>query len=142
MAEGVLRKMLADEAIADRIEIDSVATHPYHQGQPPFADAIAAAKKRGYEIQHLIARPVKPHDLDHFDMVLGMDLANINHLRTIAPTRCKPKIELLLAYGDRFHGKEIPDPYGKKARDYELVLDMIEDGCSGLVELLARTPIR
>jgi protein-tyrosine phosphatase len=143
MAEGVLRKLLANEVFfQDKIEIDSVGTHNYHQGKAPEEMAVAAAKKRGYEIKHLVARPVRPHDLDHFDMVLGMDRANIAHLRTIAPTRCKQKIELLLAYGDKYHGQEIPDPYGKKPKDYELALDMIEDGCKGLVELLARMPVR
>jgi len=142
MAEGVLRKFLADEGKGEKIEIDSVGTHNYHEGKPPAADAVAAAAKRGYEIKHLVARPVRPHDLDHFDMVLGMDRANIAHLKTIAPTRCKQKIELLLAYGDQYHDKDIPDPYGKKPKDYELALDMIEDGCRGLVELLARMPVR
>ncbi len=143
MAEGVLRKLLADQMfLEEKVEIDSVGTHNYHEGNAPEAMAVAAATKRGYEIKHLVARPVRPHDLDHFDMVLGMDRANIAHLRTIAPTRCKQKIELLLAYGDKYHGQEIPDPYSKKAKDYEIALDMIEDGCRGLVELIARMPVR
>ena len=87
MAEGVLRKLLAGEMFfQEKIEIESVGTHDYQKGKPPFEAAVAAAKKRGYEIKHLVARPVRPHDLDHFDMVLGMDRANIAHLRTIAPT--------------------------------------------------------
>ena len=143
MAEAVLRKLLANEMFfQEKIEIESVGTHDYQKGKPPFEAAVAAANKRGYEIKHLVARPVRPHDLDHFDMVLGMDRANIAHLRTIAPTRCKQKIELLLAYGDKYHGQDIPDPYGKKAKDYERALDMIEDGCKGLVELLTRMPVR
>ena len=68
-----------------------------------------------------------------------MDRGNIGSLRTIAPTRCKQKIELLLEYGDKYHGKDIPDPYGREVKDFELALDMIEDGCSGLAQLLART---
>ena len=142
MAEGVLRKMLDDEGIAKGLEIDSVGTHSYQEGNPPFWGAIEVAERHGYEIKHIVARPLRPNDLDHFDMVLGMDHANLAHLRTIAPTRCKPKIELLLAYGDKYHGKEIPDPYGKRAKDYEIVLDMIEDGCRGLVDLLTRMPVR
>ena len=142
MAEGVLRRFLVEEGIEADIEIDSVGTHDYQVGKPPFVTAVEAAKRRGYEIHHLVARPVRPHDLDHFDMILAMDRANLAHLRTIAPTRCKPKIELLLAFGDKYHGQEIPDPYGKKAKDYEIALDMIEDGCKGLVELLTRMPVR
>ena len=46
----------------------------------------------------------------------------------------------MLAYGDKYHGHEIPDPYGKKPKDYELALDMIEDGCRGLVESKSTLP--
>jgi protein-tyrosine phosphatase len=138
MAEGVLRKLIAATKPGAKIEIDSVGTHDYHEGEPPFAAAVAAAKRRGYEIEHLVARRISPGDFDHFDMILGMDRANIAHLRTIAPTRCKPKIELLLEYGDKHHGKEIRDPYGGDDKGYELALDMIEDGCQGVAELVTR----
>ena len=142
MAEGVFRKLLADQGLQDDIAVDSVATHDYQEGKPPFGEACGAAKKRGYEIQHLVARKIKPADFDHFDAILAMDRSNLANLRTIAPTRCKHKIELLTEYSERYHGKEIPDPYGGKPRDYELALDMIEDGCRGLLELIRRTTRR
>jgi len=138
MAEGVFRKLMASSKPDAKIEIDSVGTHDYHQGEPPFPAAVAAARRRGYEIAHLVARRVKPGDLDHFDMILAMDRANIMHLRTIAPTRCKQKIELLLEYGDRYHGKDVPDPYGGDEKAFETALDMIEDGCRGVAELLVQ----
>jgi protein-tyrosine phosphatase len=136
MAEGVLRSILGKTA-ADA-DIDSAGTHEYHVGKPPFPLAVATAKRRGYDITRCVARRVRPHDFDHFDFILAMDSKNILHLKTIAPTRCKQKIELLLEYGDRYHGKEVPDPYGGEVKDFELALDMIEDGCRGLAKLLAR----
>ena len=142
MAEGVFRKMLADAGVKAELEIDSVGTHDYKAGEAPSEMAIASTQRRGYDITKLVARPLRPHDLDHFDMVLAMDKANMIHLKSIAPTRCKQKIELLLEYGDKYHGKEIPDPYGGKPKDFELALDMIEDGCRGLVELLKQTKKR
>lgn len=142
MAEGVLRKLLANQGIEADFDIDSVGTHDYHAGKPPYPMAVASSKRRGYDITHLVARRLRPHDLDHFDMVLAMDKANIAHLMSAAPTRCKQKIELLMDYGDEYHGKEIPDPYGKEVKDFELALDMIEDGCRGLVELLMKTAVR
>jgi len=138
MAEGVFRKLIASNKPDAQIEIDSVGTHDYHHGEPPFPAAVAAAKRRGYEIEHLIARRISPLDLDHFDMILAMDRANIMHLRTIAPTRCKQKIELLLEYGDKYHGKDVPDPYGGDEKAFETALDMIEDGCRGVTELVTR----
>lgn len=138
MAEGVFRH-LTSESGAAKFEIDSAGTHDYHVGKPPFPTAVESAKKRGYDITQLVSRRIKPGDLDRFDHILAMDRGNIGHLKTIAPTRCKHKIELLLEYGDIFHGQDVPDPYGGEVKDFELALDMIEDGCRGLAQLLIRT---
>jgi protein-tyrosine phosphatase len=142
MAEGVFRAHVSRAGVQQTIDIDSVGTHDYHEGEAPFKLAVETAKKRGYEIGNIVSRRVNPGDLDRFDMILCMDRANLVHLRTIAPTRCKQKIELLLEYGDKYHGKDIPDPYGGDTKAYEKALDMIEDGVEGVVQLLRVTAAR
>jgi len=142
MAEGVFRKLLKDGGLEGQVEVDSVATHDYHEGKPPFAAATTAARHRGYQIEHLVSRRIKPNDFDHFDIIVAMDRMNLSNLKAVAPTRCKQKIELLTEYSDKYHGEEIRDPYGGKPRDYEVALDMIEDGCRGLVQLLQHTSQR
>ena len=137
-AEGVFRRLLANHGAVDRFDVDSAGTHEYYTGKPPYPMAVAAAKARGYDLTHLIARRVRSHDFDHFDLILGMDRSNVASLKSICPTACKEKIELLLDYGDEFHGKDVPDPYGHEVKDFELALDMIEDGCRGLATLLLR----
>ena len=87
-----------------------------------------------------MARRVAPQDFDHFDAILAMDRGNLAALKTIAPTRCKNKIELLLEYGDEHYGKDIPDPYGQKEKAFETALDMIEDGCRGLAAYVTKIP--
>jgi protein-tyrosine phosphatase len=138
MAEGVFRKLLKESGLDREIEVDSVATHDYHEGKPPFEAATTAAKRRGYEIDHLVSRRIKPADFDHFDTIVAMDRINLANLQAVAPTRCKQKIELLTEYSDKYHGREIADPYGGKPKDYDVALDMIEDGCRGLLELVLR----
>ena len=140
MAEGVLRKLLADAGRDKEFEIDSAGTHDYHVGKPPFEKAMEAAHRRGYKIDHLVSRRVTPRDFDHFDAILAMDRGNLASLKTIAPTRCKDKLELLLEYGDKHYGKDIPDPYGQKEKAFETALDMIEDGCRGLVAFVTKMP--
>ena len=130
--------MLASRNVDGRFEIGSAGTHDYHAGKPPFALAVERATLRGYDLTQLVARRIRGDDFEHFDLILGMGREHLSHMRQIAPTRCKHKIELFLDYGDRFHGKDIPDPYGGTARDYDLMLDMVEDGCAGLVQLLIR----
>lgn len=138
MAEGVFRKLVASKSITIPFESASAGTHDYHVGKPAFPTAMELAKLRGFDITQHVARRVRAGDFDHFDLILAMDKSNIAILRTIAPTRCKQKIELLLEYGDEFHGEEVPDPYGGEVEDFERALDMIEDGCRGLVKLLIR----
>lgn len=139
MAAGAFRAMLAKARVGAPFHVASAGTHRYHAGQPAFPLAAQAARKRGYDIAGHLARPVMPGDFDRFDTILAMDRANLAALRAIAPTRCKRDIELLLDYGDRFHGEEVPDPYGGGRAGFEHALDMIEDGCRGLLQLLVRT---
>ena len=137
-AAGILRSMLAKTEKALEFEIASAGTHDYQVGKPPFPVAVELAMKRGYEIGGSTARRIASNDFDHFDYILAMDKANLTNLRSIAPTRSKQKIELLLAYGDKYYGKEIPDPYGGNEEGFALALEMIEDGCRGLATLLLR----
>ena len=141
-AEGVMRRLLMNEGLDEKFEIESAGTHDYQAGKPPFPAAVEVAKSRGYDITGCVSRRIAPGDFDHFDMILAMDRSNLTNLRTIAPTRSKQKIELLLEYGDKFHGQEIPDPYQRTEKEFQLAFDMIEDGCQGLVELLKRTTSR
>lgn len=137
-AEGVLRKFLAASGAGSRIQVDSAGTHDYHLGKPPFPMAMERAKLRGYDLTHLLSRKIRGDDFEHFDLILGMGRDHLANLRQIAPTPHKHKIELFLEYGDRFHGEEVPDPFGGQAKDFDLVLDMVEDGCRGLAGLLVR----
>jgi protein-tyrosine phosphatase len=137
-AEHVLRAMLASKGAAERFEVRSAGTHDYHVGKPAFSLAVERAKLRGYDLAGHVARRVRGDDFEHFDLILGISSEHLAGLRQIAPTRCKHKIELFLDYGEDFHGRDIPDPFGGKAKDFDLVLDMVEDGCRGLAALLAR----
>jgi protein-tyrosine phosphatase len=139
MALGVMRNLAKAHVGAQALDLDSAGTHDYHVGKPPFPAAVELAKRRGYDITRLIARRIDGHDFDRFDHILAMDRANIAALTAIAPTRSKRKIELLLEYGDMFHGADVPDPFGGGDEDFERALDMIEDGCRGLAQVLLRS---
>ena len=50
--------------------------------------------------------------------------------------RLAQRIELLLDYGGEEDDAEVPDPYYGSMQDFEHALDLIEDGCEGLLEYL------
>ena len=138
-AEAVFRRYLGRKGAESQFEVDSAGTHDYHVGKPPFPMAVEVAKAKGIDITNHVARRISAGDFDHYDMILAMDSGNIAALRQVAPTRAKQKIELLLEYGDEFHGEDVPDPYGGEVQDFERSLLMIKDGCKGLVGLLVRS---
>jgi protein-tyrosine phosphatase len=137
-AAAVLRWELSRRGVERKFAVASAGTHDYHIGKPPFPAAVEAARACGIDITEHLARRISPGDFEAYDLILGMDRPNLRALRAVAPTRIKHKIELLLEYGDRYHGLEVPDPYGGEVGDFALALDMIKDGCQGLVKLLVR----
>jgi protein-tyrosine phosphatase len=137
-AAGVMRTYLARKGAGPQFEVASAGTHDYHVGRPPFPMAVQVAKKRGIDLTGHVARRISMSDFDHYEMILAMDRGNIASLRKVVPTHAKDKIELLLEYGDEFHGEDVPDPYGGEIEDFERALVMIKDGCRGLVSVLIR----
>ena len=137
-AEGVLRHLIRKQNLIDQFLVDSAGTHGYHEGAPPDERAVAHAAKRGYDLSQLRARPVSPDDFDQFDFILAMDNQNLRHLKSLTPSRCQHKLELLLDYCEVHSGKEVPDPYYGGPKDFEKVLDLVETGCGSLLDFLVQ----
>lgn len=138
-AEAVMRKFIQEAGLQDRVFVDSAGTHDFHIGAPPDPRAQAAASRRGYDLTALRARQVTPSDFEKFDLVLGMDFNNLATLHDISPAQYAHKIGLLMPYAKRRRASIIHDPYARSAKDFDLVLDYIEDACGGLVQVLGRS---
>jgi len=132
-AEGVFRQHVASAGLEDRIRVDSAGTHDYHVGHPPDQRAQEAARLRGYDLAPLRARQVTESDFSGFDYILAMDGDNLAHLQRIAPPRHRDKARLYMDFGARHKGMDVPDPYYGGDAGFALVLDMVEDGASGLL---------
>ena len=135
-AEGVFRKLAGERGLSGQLEIDSAGTHGFHTGHPADPRSVEHAARRGYDLSRLRAREVVPADFERFDLVIAMDESNIDQLKAFCPNHLSRKIALLLDYAPAGKYREVPDPYQGKAKDFELVLDLIEQGCQGLVDHL------
>ena len=88
------------------------------------------------------ARQVTPADFAAFDLIVAMDHTNERDLLALAPdAEARGKVVLLrsfdpeaIASGDL----EVPDPYYGGEDGFEIVLDVVERGCRGLLEHVAR----
>ncbi len=83
------------------------------------------------------ARGVTQSDFDSFDLILAMDQSNFEDLKHIAPNEAaQVKIRLFCDFCRIHDAKEVPDPYYGGAQGFETVLDLLEDGCEGILEYL------
>ena len=136
-AEGVFRRIVEEEGLADLVEIDSAGTHAYHINNPPDRRAAAAAERRGYSLEGIRARRVETEDFDRFDYIIAMDRENLALLREQAEEHHEGKLYLFLEFSNAGH-EEVPDPYYGGQSGFERVLDLVEEASRGLLEQLRR----
>ena len=91
---------------------------------------------RGYPLSDMRVRKVVAQDLDYFDLILAMDHNNLSVLRRLCPPDKHDRLGLFMSYSKNFDDDEVPDPYYGLGHGFDLVLDMIEDAASGLLESL------
>lgn len=135
-AEVVLRTLIKNNGLGDKVEVDSAGTHGYHVGEAPDQRTQRAAAVRGYNLSQLRARKVAHQDLVYFDLILAMDKTNLENLKRMAPPELHERIRLFMDYARNFEDEEVPDPYYGLGHGFDLVLDMVEDAAEGLVEEL------
>jgi protein-tyrosine phosphatase len=138
LAEGVFRQRVQAAGLSRRIVADSAGTLDYHSGEPPDPRAQAAARQRNYNISRLRARQVRLEDFGVFHHVLAMDAGHLAELRRLSPVEHRHKLRLFLDYAPHLSRREVPDPYYGTAAGFELVLDLVEEAASGLLDHLRR----
>lgn len=132
--EGVLAKLVAEAGLTDQIQIDSAGTLGMHAGNTPDARMRAAASNRGYDLTSR-ARQVTAEDLDAFDLILAMDHDNHRNVTRLARTDAqRERVKLFCTFCQRHLEREVPDPYYGESQGFEYVLDLLEDGCGGVLD--------
>jgi len=138
-AEAVMNSLLKDGGRDEKIVCDSAGIIGNHSGAKADARMQKHARLRGYQLTS-ISRQVNPDlDFDRFDMIIGMDDQNIKDLNSIARSAAdQKKIFRMTDFSTQIKYKQIPDPYYGGNDGFELVLDLLEDACCGLIEHLDR----
>lgn len=134
-AEAVMDARVAARGLEDEIETDSAGTYGGHSGDKADPRMRAAASRRGYTLTHR-ARRITEEDFDRFDMIIVMDDMNYETVSRLAPDR--EHLNRLYRFVEfcRHHPEwnYVPDPYYEGREGFELVLDLLEDGCDGLID--------
>lgn len=137
-AEAVLRRKTEAREWAGRLHIDSAGTHDYHVGEGPDARSCDVAHARGYAMRHLVGRQVAEEDFARFDLLLALDGGHEAWLRRQAPAAHRERVQLFLPYAGIERPRDVADPYYGPLSGFHAVLELIERGCDGLLERLAR----
>jgi low molecular weight protein-tyrosine phosphatase len=131
-----MRRLVREEGLEDRIEIDSAGTGGWHVGAPPDARATEAAARRGTELAGA-ARRFDPHDFERYDLILAMDRENRRDLLRLAPDdEARAKVRLLREFDPAARDAgdlDVPDPYYGGVDGFEDVLDLVEAATRGLL---------
>jgi protein-tyrosine phosphatase len=130
--EGVMRHLVEKEGMGDQVEVDSAGTGAWHIGEYPDSRMTLAARERGYRLDSRGRQLVK-QDFKSFDYVIAMDAKNLSSCLSLAPEDATAKITPMNSYIRSQEIDGIPDPYFGGGEGFELVMDLIEEGCENLL---------
>jgi protein-tyrosine phosphatase len=138
-AEAVFNALIEKYGLQPELQCDSAGTDTYHAGDQADYRMKQFAQKRGYRLTSISRRVNSKHDFDRFDYIIGMDQQNVHDLKAMARNENdRKKISLMTDYCSGKKYNSVPDPYYGGAVGFELVLDILEDACEGLVRKLQK----
>ena len=136
-AEGVMKKLAAGLPI----EIDSAGTAGYHIGELPDPRMRSHALNRGYRLESHARKFDEQKDFENFDLIIPMDKSNLRDILALDPAKkYLHKVKMMSDFCTTMKVDEVPDPYYEWAEGFEYVLDILEDGCRGLLQTLCHEP--
>ena len=138
-AQAVMQRLVDERGLTERFFIDSAGIGGWHIGDLPDKRMRVHARPRGYELTHR-ARRVRPVDFEDFDLIVGMDAANVDDLCSMAATvEQKDKVVMMGDYIRQYPNYDyVPDPYYEGSEGFELVLDLLEDSCDNLLNQIIK----
>ncbi len=136
MAEFILKKMVRTAGLEEEFEIASAATSDEEIGNPVYPMARQELAKHGIGCPGKTACRVAFEDYDHYDMIIGMDQANLVYMRRLFGNDRDHKLSLLLDHtpesDTKHHGRDVSDPW--YTRKFNVAWEDIYAGCTALFE--------
>jgi len=109
MAEFVMKQLVEEAGRSDEFTIASAATSTEEIGNPVYPPARRKLAEHGIGCAGKTARQMTRADYDRYDLLVGMDEANIRNMRRISGGDPEGKILQLLDFTER--PGEVADPW-------------------------------
>ncbi|MBL7915790.1 MAG: low molecular weight phosphotyrosine protein phosphatase [Bacteroidia bacterium] len=132
IAEGIMKSKLAAANIQGKV--DSAGVLSYHSGEAPDKRAISVAGKYQVDISGQVARQFRKSDFVDFDFILVMDRSVYAEIAALAQTEDeRNKVRLFLEFAGINEITEVPDPYYGGQEGFEMVYNMLNEGCNRIL---------
>ena len=135
MAEFVMRDLVKKAGLEGQFHIKSAATSTEEIGNPVYPPACRKLAEHGIDCAGKTARQLKNRDYDQYDLLIGMDKANLRNMHRICGGDFDGKIHLLMEFAGR-PDDEVADPW--YTDDFEAAWQDVLAGCLGLLEFLQK----
>lgn len=132
MAEFVMKDLVKKAGLESQFHIESAATSTEEIGNPVYPPARRKLKEHGIDCSGKTARQLTRADYDKYDLLIGMDSANLRNMQSICGGDGSRKIRLLLDFTNR--PGHVADPW--YTGDFEATWRDVLEGCQGLLEKL------
>ena len=129
MAEFVMKDLVKQAGLEDQFQIDSAATSTEEIGCPVYPPARRKLAEHGISCAGKTTRQLTKGDYAQYDLLVGMDRANIRNMNRICGGDPEGKIKLLLDFTD--HPGDVADPW--YTGDFDATWRDALEGCQKLL---------
>ena len=134
MAEFVMKDMVRKAGLENQFHIASAATSGEELGNPVYPPARHKLAEHGIDCSGKTARRLRKSDYTQYDLLIGMDQANLRNMHRMCDGDPEGKLHLLLDFTNR--PGNVADPW--YTGDFEATWRDVEQGCQGLLQELAQ----
>jgi len=133
MAEFVMKDLVRKAGLESQFHIESAATSTEELGNPVYPGTVQVLQKHdigGFEEKR--ARQLCAADYDRFDLLIGMDSANIKNMHRMLKGDPQGKIHKMMGFAGS--DRDVADPW--YTGDFDTTYEDVRDGCTGLLGFL------
>ena len=130
MAEFVMKDLVKKTGLETEFLIESAAASTEEIGNPVYPPARRKLAEHGISCAGKTSRQLIRADYGQYDLLIGMDRANIRNMNRICGGDPEGKLHLLMEYTD--HPGDVADPW--YTDDFETTWRDVLAGCKGLLQ--------
>ncbi len=135
LAHCVFVSLAEKQGVADKFHVESSGVSSYHVGENADQRMRQVAREHDLTLDHPV-RHLKVQDFEEYDLLLGMDVSHIHHMRSMQQRSESMQNACVVLFRDYDpDGKgDVPDPYYGGDEGFENVYRIVNRTCKNLLE--------